>query len=82
MSSIRKIFLAASLVHIMITGEAHAYVDPGTGSYLLQILIAGLLGAAFALKLYWNKLKGFISSSRSDRKKRGDDQPNIDNERE
>ena len=82
MSSIRKKLLAATLFYIMITGEARAYVDPGTGSYILQILIAGLLGAAFALKLYWNKLKGFISSSRSGRKKRGDDRPGIDDERE
>jgi hypothetical protein len=78
----RKNLFAAALISIMMSSEAHAYVDPGTGSYLLQILIAGLLGAAFALKIYWNKLKGFISSSRSERKKRGDDRPSIDNERE
>lgn len=34
--------------------NAYAYVDPGTGSFLLQLLIASLLGAAFTLKKYYN----------------------------
>jgi len=37
-----------------------AYVDPGTGSYLLQLLIATVLGSLFALKVYWKKLIGFL----------------------
>ena len=40
--------------------SAHAYLDPGTGSYVLQMIIAGLLGAAFAVKLYWLRIKRFI----------------------
>ena len=35
---------------------ASAYIDPGTGSYLLQMAIGGLLGGLFALKLFWHKL--------------------------
>lgn len=35
---------------------AYAYLDPGTGSYLLQILLASLLGAAFAVKIFWQKI--------------------------
>ena len=37
------------------------YLDPGSGSYLLQLLIAGALGALFALRLYWNRVREFIS---------------------
>ena len=37
------------------------YLDPGSGSYLLQLLIAGALGALFALRLYWKRVKGFFS---------------------
>ncbi len=37
--------------------EAHAYIDPSTGSYLLQMLLAGLLAAAFAVKMFWQNLK-------------------------
>jgi hypothetical protein len=34
-----------------------AYIDPGAGSMLLQILAAGLLSAAFALKLSWHYVR-------------------------
>jgi hypothetical protein len=40
-------------------GESHpvlAYIDPGTGSYLVQLLIATILGSLFALKTYWRKI--------------------------
>ena len=37
-----------------------AYLDPGTGSYIFQIVIAGLLGAAFAVKVFWVKIKTFL----------------------
>ena len=36
------------------------YLDPGSGSYLLQLLIAGILGALFALRLYWKRVRGFF----------------------
>ena len=41
--------------------EAGAYVDPATGNYLLQILIAGLVGAAFAVKMFWRSITGFFA---------------------
>jgi hypothetical protein len=40
---------------------AEAYLDPGTGSYVCQMLLAGVVGAAFVVKLYWNRLKALVS---------------------
>lgn len=37
-----------------------AYLDPGSGSYLLQLLLAGLLGSLFVVKASWGKIKGFF----------------------
>ncbi len=39
---------------------AHAYIDPGAGSYFLQLLLAGVLGGAFVLKAYWQRVKGAV----------------------
>jgi hypothetical protein len=36
------------------------YLDPGSGSFILQVLLASLLGAGFAIKVYWNKIKGIF----------------------
>ena len=41
-----------------------AYLDPGTGSYALQILLATLFGGMFALKQSWSELKVWLSRFR------------------
>ena len=33
------------------------YLDPGSGSFLLQILIASLLGVGLAVRASWSKIK-------------------------
>jgi hypothetical protein len=32
-----------------------AYLDPGTGSMLVQLVVGGLAAAGVALKLYWHR---------------------------
>ena len=34
-----------------------SYLDPGSGSFLLQLAIAALLGGAVALRAYWGTIK-------------------------
>ena len=46
--------------------SAFAYLDPGSGSYILQMIIAGVLGGFYALKLYWNKIINFIKGNSND----------------
>jgi len=41
--------------------QAHAYLDPGSGSFFIQMVLAGLLGASFMLKNFWKKVKEFIT---------------------
>jgi hypothetical protein len=38
-------------------GGKLAYLDPGSGSFLIQLLIAALLGAGIALRASWSKVK-------------------------
>ncbi|MEI6634448.1 MAG: hypothetical protein WCP22_11625 [Chlamydiota bacterium] len=35
---------------------ACAYLDPGTGSYVVQVVIAALVGGGFALKIFWKRI--------------------------
>jgi len=46
-----------------------AYLDPGAGSYILQLIIASLLGGLFAAKLFWKKIKKFFLNIFLKRKK-------------
>ncbi len=40
------------------------YIDAGTGSYIIQLAIAGAMGGLFALKIYWSKVRAFFSRRR------------------
>lgn len=44
--------------------DAHAYLNPGTGSMILQALIAGLAVVAVTIKLYWFKLIAFLKGEK------------------
>lgn len=59
--------LVAILFIFVFTPAAHAsqrhslaYLDPGTGALIFQALIAGIVGASFAIKLFWSSIKRFF----------------------
>lgn len=40
----------------LFTKKARAYLDPGRGSYMLQVVIGGVLGIIMAIKVFWRKI--------------------------
>lgn len=54
-----RLAIAAVIVG-MSTSPAYAYLDPGTGSIILQVLLGGIAGIALVGKLYWHKLLTMI----------------------
>jgi hypothetical protein len=52
--------LALALISPILQQLAYGYLDPGTGSYVLQLIIGGLLGGLFAIGLFWKKTLGFV----------------------
>ncbi len=48
-------------VYLAFASPAYAYLDPGTGSILLQGLIGAAVGGWVAARLYWSKLKNLVS---------------------
>jgi len=44
------------------TQEAYAYLDPGTGSYIFQLIIATSIGGLYAVKLFWTKIVVFFKN--------------------
>lgn len=65
-----RIVMAASAVG-MLTSNAHAYLDPGTGSIILQVLLGGVAGLALAGKLYWAKFLSLIGVRKSENPQAG-----------
>ena len=56
------VILGLALLALVTPSRAHAYIDPGSGSYLFQLLIAGALGTLYGLKHYWKKIRSFLGS--------------------
>lgn len=61
----RKPLIGLILAGLLLpTSSAHAYIDPGTGSMLLQGLIAAVAAGLLTFKLWWRKLKGLLDRRR------------------
>lgn len=54
------LFAAMFLLVSHAQGDAHAYLDPGTGSVALQLLLAGVVGGLATVRLYWDRVKTLI----------------------
>ena len=61
-----SIILLLFFYSMVFSRNAFAYLDPGSGSYIIQILIGTLLGGFFAIKVYWRRLKAYFSKDRKD----------------
>ena len=74
----RKAGISRCLAAIVIPGllysaPASAYLDPGTGSILLQGLLAGVAAVAAAGSIFWQRIKSAFSSLFSSHKSTGED---------
>ena len=57
----RRIVPWAAVAALLYVPQAHAYLDPVTGSMIIQGLIGAIAGAAVAIKLYWRRLKSWYA---------------------
>lgn len=65
-----RFFVTVLLLSVsMFATDARAYLDPGTGSYVLQMVLAGIAAALFAVKLFWVRIKAFVLSITGTNKK-------------
>lgn len=50
-----------TLVILLLSAEpVLAYLDPGTGSMMLQVILGGIAAVGVALKLYWHKFRAAL----------------------
>lgn len=54
----------ALLVCLATPRPAYAYLDPASGSLILQLVLGGVAGLAMLLKLYWRKLRNVLGLSK------------------
>ena len=61
MKKIIYIIVLFTLSSLLFTTKTFAYIDPGSGSILLQAIIAAIAGAGTAISIYWKKIKLFFT---------------------
>jgi hypothetical protein len=59
----------ALLALMVLAQTASAYLDPGTGSLMFQVLLGSAVGVLYAIKMYWIKIKSFAQAIFTKRKK-------------
>ena len=59
-----RIFITVLLL-LMFT-DAVAYLDPGTVSMLLQVILGGIAAVGVAIKLYWHKLRAAFGMAKKE----------------
>ncbi len=52
-----------SALSVILMIRDNPYLDPGSGSFLIQLIIASLLGAAFVVRASWSRIKSFFKPS-------------------
>ena len=58
----RASILTVATLSLFIALPSHAYLDPGTGSIILQSLLAGIAVAIGVLRLYWQRFKSYLAN--------------------
>jgi hypothetical protein len=51
-------------MRIIILLKPLAYLDPGSGSFIIQMLLAGLLGIGVGVRIYWKKIVAFFNKKK------------------
>ena len=55
--------IAVACFSVVFPASALAYLDPGSSSLLLQLLLSGIAGSLIIVKIYWRRLKSWFSRS-------------------
>ena len=56
--------IAACACLLLAAAPAQAYIDPGTGSLALQVLIGALAALSFGLRSQWSRIRALFGRSR------------------
>jgi len=63
-----RLLLLLALAVLWWPSAAFAYLDPASGSLLLQLILGGAAGAAVAVKLFWRRIVDLFSHRESDKR--------------
>jgi len=58
--------LFTTVLLLLVFTDAVAYLDPGTGSMMLQVILGGIAAIGVAIKLYGHTLRAALGMARKE----------------
>ncbi len=58
---IGMVLYLALMFSIIAIAPAHAYIDPGSGSLIIQVLVGAAVASALTIRLAWRRVRDFFS---------------------
>jgi hypothetical protein len=52
--------LLVCIALLLLQRDLYAYLDPGSGSMLMQLVLGGVAGLGVIVRLYWRRLTGLV----------------------
>ncbi len=46
---------------LIVIPTANAYIDPGSGSFIFQMIVGATLAVSFGVKMFWRRIRSFFS---------------------
>ncbi len=74
------ILVTCFLVALLTQQRAHAYLDPSSGSILIQIILGGIAGFFVLLKIYWRRIRRALGLYGQDTAEASAEEPEKENE--
>jgi hypothetical protein len=69
---VKKSIALCFALSLILIQPAYAYIDPGTGSKLLQVVLAAIVTIGFTIKLFWHKLLKLLGICKNNRADKND----------
>ena len=49
---------------LLISNNAYAYIDPGSGSIIIQAILGAIAAVGTTASIYWSKIKKFFTKNK------------------
>ncbi len=59
-----KKFLIINIFILVVANNAYAYIDPGSGSIIIQAILGAIAAVGTTVSIYWTKIKKFFTKNK------------------
>jgi hypothetical protein len=73
MKKLKRVAPVVAFLLVLTARDAHAYLDPASGSMILQVIVAAVAAVLITLKAFWHKIRGMFGASPKEESAESDD---------